>query len=103
VGLYVLYFAFNVAKRTAMIGIDADTLFCETKELFRKSWTEIPRNQIQSIVVGPSGTSLNDVPLMQLQITQTPPSGHVTRLFTGLPEDELAWVCHELLREIQSN
>jgi hypothetical protein len=100
-GLFVLYSAINAAKRSAMIGIDADMLFCETKELFRKTWSEIPRDQLQSIEVAPSGTSLNDVPVMQIQITQIAPAGKITRLFTGLPVDELDWIRHELLQELQ--
>ena len=101
IGIFVLVYGLNLARRTALIGVDPDFLFCETQELRKKSWVEIPLVEVQSIEVGSSGTSLNDQPLMQLQIKHTTPAGQITRLFTGVPEAELEWIASEIWDEVR--
>ncbi len=101
VGVFLLVYGLNLARRTALIGVDPDFLFCETQGLRKKSWVEIPLVEVQSIEVGASGTSLNDQPLMQLQIKHTTPAGQITRLFTGVPEAELEWIASEIWDEVR--
>jgi len=101
VGIFLLVYGLNLARRTALIGVDPDFLFCETQGLRKKSWVEIPLVEVQSIEVGTSGTSLNDQPLMQLQIKHTTPAGQITRLFTGVPEEELEWIASEIWDEVR--
>lgn len=101
VGVFLLVYGLNLARRTALIGVDPDFLFCETQGLRKKSWVEIPLVEVQSIEVGASGTELNDQPLMQLQIKHTTPAGQITRLFTGVPEAELEWIASEIWDEVR--
>ncbi|MBL8889890.1 MAG: hypothetical protein JNL67_07910 [Planctomycetaceae bacterium] len=100
IGVAVLVYSLSLARRTAMIGIDDDQLFCETKGLRKTTWIEIKRSEIESISVEHSGTEVNDVPLRQLRIRQRGPLGKQTPMFTGLPDNELDWICFELQREL---
>jgi hypothetical protein len=100
IGIGTLLLSLNMARRSFLVGIDDNQLFCESKGLYGTDWTELARDQIGAIVVGNSGMSINEVPLRQIQIV--PKSGNAKQLslFTGLPDDELDWLCFELNREL---
>ena len=94
VGIAMLLGAINMAKRTVMIGIDKGMLFIERKSIFRTKWIEFDRKEIASIRKGPSGMSVNNVPIMELQIVNA--DGVKQGLLSQLSENEISWLATEL-------
>ncbi len=102
IGIGSLIAAINAGKRSAMIGVADGQLFVERKSMFGTQWLEIPVDQVELIQVGPSGTEINGVPIMELQIQQKNGKDH--GLLSQLSNDDLLWIAQELrgsLAELQ--
>jgi hypothetical protein len=102
VGLAMFIAALTMARRKAIIdvigGADAAhpaTLLVTHGSVFGNKQHQWPADQLQAIRVGPSGTSVNGKPLMQLHIV--PRAGRRLGLFTGRKDEELRWLA-SLLR-----
>lgn len=100
IGIAILVYSLSLARRTSMIGIDDHQLFCETKGLRNTTWIEIDRDDIESIRVEDSGTSVNDRSLRQIRISRQDKSNKPAVMFTGLPDKELEWICYQLKAEL---
>lgn len=100
IGVSLLVYTVSLARRVTIIGIDQDLLFFETKGLFRTTWVDIDRHDIDSVVVEPSGTTINGVPLRQLRIVRKSQTDQDVVMFTGRDDAELAWIGYELNREL---
>ncbi len=94
VGIVMLLASINMARRSVMIGIADDQLFIERKTIFGTKWIELPLAEIMDIRVGPSGTEVNDVPIMELQILTYRGKKH--GLLSQLSEEEKSWLASEL-------
>ncbi len=94
VGIVMLLASINMARRSVMIGIADDQLFIERKTIFGTKWIELPLAEIMDIRVGPSGTEVNDVPIMELQILTYRGKKH--GLLSQLSEEEKCWLASEL-------
>lgn len=96
IGIGVMVAAINMGRREAVLAATGNQLRIMHSNLFGIRQHEWFWTDIRSILVVPSGSSVNDVPLMQLSIT--PLSGKPTALLTGRTVEELQWIA-TLLRE----
>ncbi len=94
VGIGTLLSSINAGRRQAILDIVGDTLLITERNLFKTKQTEIPQDNIRSIRMGPSGTEINDIPVMNLQIRLK--KGKKIGLFSQLTNDELAWIAATL-------
>ena len=92
IGLFLL--AFHLARRKAVFVITADTLTFSQVGPLRQSEKQWPTTEITAVGVGDSNTSVNNVPLKQMQIHLL--TGHPQGLFTGRDTDELNWLASVL-------
>ena len=94
IGIGLAIWAWNSAKRSAMIGISGEQMFIETKSIFRTKWVEFNQSEVHSISVQNSNVSVNDVPVKHLVIetSNQPPLG----LFANLTNEELRWLAGSL-------
>jgi len=90
VGIGTLLSSINAGRRQAILDVVGDTLLITERNLFKTRQTEIPRDNIQSIRMGPSGTEINDTPIMNLQIRLK--KGKKIGVLSQLTNDELAWI-----------
>ena len=94
VGIGVLLGALNMAKRTVMLSVNNGALFIERKSIFAIKWIEFERKNVAAICKGPSGMTINDVPVTELQIIDT--EGAKQGLLSQLPANEISWLVYEL-------
>ncbi len=98
IGIGMLVAALNMAKRSVMIGIKDELLFIERKSIFGTKWLEFQRQQVAQLTKGPSGTEINDEPIMELQIIDGDGKKH--GLLSQLDDDELDWLAWELNQQL---
>lgn len=98
IGIGLAIWAWDSAKRSAMIGISGEQMFIETKSIFGTKWVEFNQSEIHSISVQNSDVSVNDVPVKHLVIetANQPPLG----LFANLTNEELHWLAGRLKRSL---
>ena len=100
VGILSLVSTINAGRRTAMLGIADGQLFVERKSIFGTKWIEVPIDNVRKINVGPSGTEINNVPVLELQIHESEGCKH--GLLSQLANDDLYWLAQELTAAIES-
>ncbi len=98
-GIGMAIYDVHLAKREAILDVIGGTLLVTHKGLRGVKQHEWQQGQVKAIRCGPSGTSVNDKPLMQLQIE--PHEGKPTRLLTGRDEAELRWMAQVLRLALQ--
>jgi hypothetical protein len=96
VGMGLLLFSIHLGRRRAAIAAVGQQLMVLQTGLFGSKSYEWTRDEISSIGVGPSGMSINNVPVLELQITSA--DGKKLGLLAGRDTEELAWMA-TLLRE----
>ena len=94
IGLFTLYSVINTGRRQAILDVVGDTLLVSRKNLFKTQQQKVHRDQIKSICKGPSGTKINDVPVMELHIRRS--GAKKIAMLSQLSDDELAWIASEL-------
>ncbi|MFA5190498.1 MAG: hypothetical protein WC740_07230 [Verrucomicrobiia bacterium] len=90
IGIAMLAGAVNMGRRRAVLTVRADGLSIEQSSLFGAKRAEWGGNQIAAVVVGPSGMTVNDVPILELQIH--PRAGQKTGFLAGRNDPELQWL-----------
>lgn len=94
IGVAFVVGAVSAARRRAIVDVVGGAVLVTQKGLFKvRQWQWEP-GELRSIVVGPSGTEVNDRPIMQIHFV--PHSGDKTGLFTWREEAELAWMARTL-------
>lgn len=96
IGIAMLLAAMNAGRRTAILDVVGDTLLITRKTLFKTTQQEVRRDNIQSIRRDASGTKVNDVPLLNLQVRLV--EGKKISMLGQLSNDELSWIA-AILRE----
>ncbi len=94
VGIWMALAAINAGKRRAILDVVGDTLLITRKSIFKTRQEEVHRDEIESIRRDASGTEVNDVPILNLQIHRK--QGKKIALLSQLSNDELAWIAGEL-------
>ncbi|MEQ1828921.1 MAG: hypothetical protein ABL921_23365 [Pirellula sp.] len=98
IGIGLAVTSINMGRRTVAIATSDGTMFASTKSIFGTNVRNWEHGEIQKIVVGPSGSSINDIPLMELHIHSA--SGARFGMLGQLSNDELEWVAHELRQSL---
>jgi hypothetical protein len=93
IGLGVLLAALNLGRREVKILFTAEGLRLQQRGIFGTRLQGFPLADLIGIRVGPSGISVNDVPLMQLQIEH---AGGRFGCLTQLTSAELDWLSRTL-------
>jgi len=99
IGAGLMAGALNMAKRQAVLAVVDDSLMVLQTGLFgskRKEWT---RDQLESVCCGPSGMTVNNVPVMELQIH--PREGKKFGLLASRSNAELRWMAGVLARALR--
>ncbi len=99
VGVATMIGAINMARRRAIIDVVGDTLLISRQSLFGTKQAEWPAHRIQSIKMGPSGTEINNVPVMEFQVR--PKDGKKLGLLSQRGNEELRWIVSELNHALQ--
>jgi hypothetical protein len=98
VGIGTALATINSGRRSAMIGVADGQLFVERKGIFGTKWVEVPLDEVEKVAVGPSGTTVNNVPIMELQISRK--NGRKFGMLSQLSNEDLAWVAQELRKSL---
>ena len=98
VGIGLMVVAIYMAKQTVMIGIDDGRLFIERDTIFGIKWSDFGPADLRGIEVGPSGTEINEVPVMELHVW--PNRGKKLGMLSQLEDAELRWLAKRLRNEL---
>ena len=94
IGIGLALAAINMGRRSTMIGIVGEGLFVKTKSIFGEKKQQVEFANLASIESGPSGMSVNDEAIYELQIQ--PRDGKKIGVLSQRSDDELKWLAHEL-------
>jgi hypothetical protein len=99
IGIAMLLGAVNMGRRQAVLAVlDGDMAIIQ-KGIFGTKRIRMPRNELAAIRAGPSGTSVNERPILELQVF--PPSGKKIGLLAGRDDRELEWAATVLRQALQ--
>ncbi len=99
VGIGILLSAVNMGRRRAVLAVVADELLVLQTGLFGSKRWQWLRRDLADIRTGPSNTSVNNVPVRELQIQ--PREGEPVGLLAGREDAELQWLATELRRALR--
>jgi hypothetical protein len=91
VGLLLFTIGLNEARKKTLLAVSPDTLAIRTIGIFKPREQIVPRADLAAIHIGPSGTSVNNVPLPELKIELTGDRDAIGML-TERTESEINWV-----------
>jgi len=94
IGILMLLFSINMAKRKVLIAVVNNVLAYRVIGPFKTREQKIPLDMINAIQVGPSGVEVNDRPVMEIQII--PKSGKKIGLLSNRSREEQAWLASVL-------
>jgi hypothetical protein len=94
VGISLMLVGVNMGRREAGLAVAGGTLMVMQTGLFGTKQREWPLDRVASVGVGPSGITVNNVPVLQLQILDK--SGSKLGLLAGRSDEELHWLAREL-------
>lgn len=99
IGIAMMLGAIGMARRKAAIAVVDDSLMVLEIGLFRTKRREWNRRELESIQLGSSGTSVNNVPVMELQIRGR--DAEKTGLLSSRNNEELRWIADLLTRALK--
>jgi hypothetical protein len=94
IGVALVVTAINAGRRRAILDVVGDTLLITRKSIFKTQQDEVRRNEIKAIRRGKTGTEVNEVPILNLQVIRR--EGKKIGILAQLSDDELAWIAAEL-------
>jgi hypothetical protein len=94
IGIGMLLAAINMGRRHTILAVTAATFAVQKKGLFGTRETRARLEDIVAVRMGPSGTEVNERPIMELQVRKR--NGTKIGLLTELREDELRWLAYFL-------
>jgi hypothetical protein len=94
VGIGVLLGAVNMGRRQAAIAVTGGTLMVIQTGIFGSKQRDWPPGDVEAVRTGPSGMTVNDKPVLELQIFDG--GAHKFGLLAGRRDDELRWMAAEL-------
>jgi hypothetical protein len=99
VGAGLILGAVNMARRQAVLAVVDDTLMIMQTCLFGARRWEWKRDDLSDIIAGKSNVTVNDQPVIELQIF--PKEGKRVGLLLGRGTDELRWLATILRRSLK--
>ena len=94
VGIGLLLASLNMARRRAAIAVTGSTLMVIQTGLFGSKQRTWEPGDVEAVRVGPSGMTVNNKPVMQLQIIDG--GADTFGMLTGRRDEELQWLAAEL-------
>jgi hypothetical protein len=94
IGLGMFFAAVRSGRRRAIIDVVGEDLLITRQSTGAPKTQSWHRSEIDRVVVGKSGTEINDVPVMELQIW--PAGGKKVGLFAERDDAELGWIAGEI-------
>jgi hypothetical protein len=94
VGIGLLVGSLNMARRRAAIAITGGSLMVIQTGLFGSKQRTWEPGDVEAVRVGPSGMTVNNKPVMQLQIIDG--GADIFGMLTGRSDEELHWLAAEL-------
>jgi hypothetical protein len=94
IGLGMFFAAVRSGRRRAIIDVVGEDLLITRQSTGAPKTQSWHRSEIDRVVVGKSGTEINDVPVMELQIW--PAGGKKVGLFAERDDAELRWIAGEI-------
>lgn len=99
VGLGMLTAALHMGRRRAIIDVVDDALLITQAGLFGTTQRQWSRQQIAAICRGPSNMTVNNRPVLELQVH--PVEGKRVGFLSGRGDEDLAWVADVLRRALE--
>jgi hypothetical protein len=97
VGIGLLLAAINMGRRKAALAVTGGSLMVLQTGLFGSKQREWPPGEVEAVRAGPSGMTVNDKPVLELQIFDG--GAEKFGLLAGRTNEELEWMAREL-REV---
>jgi hypothetical protein len=97
-GVGMLLLGINMGRRRAVLAVAGDQLVVERTGLFGTKHHAWQREEISDVRAGPSGMTVNDEPVLELQIH--PRQGKKVGLLAGRDAEELRWLATTLRRAL---
>ena len=94
VGIGVLLGSINMGRRQAAIAVTGGTVMVIQTGLFGSKQREWQPGDVGAVRAGPSGMTVNDKPVLELQIIDA--ARRKMGLLAGRRDDELRWLAYEL-------
>jgi len=91
IGVLFLGVAIQLALARSVLLATREGVVFTTKGPFRAAEWQVAAGDIREIVAGPSGTTINDKALLQVQV-RVKGGGKDRAFFTGLSDEEIFWV-----------
>ena len=85
------------ARKRYLLAVREDGLAIRTLGLFKTREQALPQEEIAAIHLGPSGVTVNDVPVMELQIERKAGASKIG-LMANRSNDEIHWIANRLRR-----
>ncbi len=98
IGISMLVGAVNMGRRRAILDVVGDTLLVSRQSLFGQKQQEWRAEDLRGIRMGPSGMSVNDVPIPELKIESQ--SGETLGMASGRSDAELEWIAASLRKAL---
>src|SRR5262245_6673640 len=94
VGIGLLLGSLNMGRRRAAIAVTGGTLMIIQTGLFGSKQRDWPAGEVEAVCAGPSGMTVNDIPVLELQIFDG--GANKFGLLAGRSDAELHWLANEL-------
>lgn len=101
VGIGILVGSINMAYRKAAIAVTGGTLMVIQTGIFGSKQRDWESGDVGAIRAGPSGMTVNDKPVLELQILDG--GGSKFGLLAGRSDEELGWLARELAAALAVN
>ncbi len=99
IGIGLVISSINMGRRQARMTVENGCLRVQQTGLYGAKQWQWRRGEIAAICAAPSGTVINDVPLIELQVH--PVSGKKVGFLSGREDLELRWIASELRQVLQ--
>lgn len=99
VGIGLLLAALNLARRRAVLAVTGGTLMVLQTGLLGSKQRDFEPGDVETIQVGPSGMTVNDKAVLELQIVDG--GSQQMGLLAGRSDEELYWIAAELTRALE--
>ncbi len=99
IGILMLLYAIHMAKRTVLLAVINNVLAYRVIGPYKTREQKIPIATIQTIQVGPSGMTINDRPVMEIQII--PKNGKKIGLLSNRSSEEQEWIAYTLRQTLK--
>jgi hypothetical protein len=99
IGLAMLAFALRAGRASAIFDVMGDTLLVTARGVLRLRSHEWRRDMIREVACAPSGMTVNNRPVMHLEVT--PHQGRTVGFLATCTDDEVAWLASRLRQALR--